>query len=50
MNIKIVTLENIFRSFYIFIGISRKLQIIVRSTNLIMYRSLVGLKTELNKY
>ena len=30
--------------------IARKLQIVVSSTILIMYKSLLGLKTELNKY
>jgi len=30
--------------------ILRKLQSVVSSTSLIMYRSLLGLKTELNKY
>jgi len=30
-------------------GIARKLQSVVSSTSLIMYRSLLGLKTELNK-
>jgi len=31
-------------------GIARKLQSVVRSTSLIMYRSLLGLRTESNKY
>ena len=31
-------------------GIARKLQSVVSSTSLIMYRSLLGLRTELNKY
>ena len=30
--------------------IARKLKSVVSSTSLIMYRSLLGLKTELNKY
>ena len=30
-------------------GIARELQIVVSSTSLIMYRSLLGLKIELNK-
>jgi len=31
-------------------GIARKLQSVVSSTSLIMYKSLLRLKTELNKY
>ena len=31
-------------------GIARKLQSVVSSTSLVMYRSLLGLKTELNKH
>jgi len=31
-------------------GIARKLQNVVSSTSLIMYKSLLGLKIELNKY
>jgi len=31
-------------------GIARELQSVVSSTSLIMYKSLLGLKTELNKY
>jgi len=50
VNTEIATFENIFNSFYIIVGVSRKLQIVVSSTSLIMYRSLLGLKTELNKY
>ena len=50
VNIEIVAFKNIFRSFYIIKGIARKLQSVVSSTSLIMYRSLVGLKTELNKH
>jgi len=50
VNTEIVTFGNIFRSFYIIMGIARKLQSVVSSTSLIMYRGLLGLKTELNKY
>jgi len=50
VNTKIVTFENIFRSSHIIMGIARKLQSVVISTSLIMYRSLLGLKTELNRY
>jgi len=45
-----VIFGNIFRSFYIIIGIARKLQSVVSSKSLIMYKSLARLKTELNKY
>jgi len=50
VNTEIVTFGKIFRSFYIIMGIARKLQSAVSSTSLIIYRSLLGLKTELNKY
>ena len=50
MNAEIVTFRNIFRSFYIIMGIARKLQSVVSSTILIIYRSLLGLKTKLNEH
>jgi len=50
VNTEIVTVGNIFRSFYIIMGIERKLQSVVSSTSLSMYISFLGLKTELNKY
>jgi len=50
VNTEIVAFGNIFKSFYIIMGIARKLQSVVSSTSLIMYKSLLGLKTELNKY
>ena len=50
MNAEIETFENIFRSFYIIMGIARKLQSVVSSTSLLVYKSLLGLKTELHEY
>ena len=50
MNAEIETFENIFRSFYIIMGITRKLQSVLSSTSLLVYRSLFGLKTELHEY
>jgi len=50
VNTEIMTFENIIRSFYIIMVIARKLQSAMSSTSLIMYKSLLGLKTELNKY
>ena len=50
MNAEIETFENIITSLHIIMGIARKLQSVVSSTSLIMDRSLLGLKTELNKY
>ena len=42
VNTEIVRFGNIFRSFYIIVGIARKLQSVVSLTSLIMYRSLLG--------
>jgi len=42
MNTEIVTFGNIFRSFYIIMGIARKLQSVLSLTSLTMYRSLLG--------
>ena len=50
VNAEIETFENIFRSFYIIMGIARKLQSVVSSTSLLVYKSLLGLKTELHEY
>ena len=50
MNAEIETFENIFRSFYIIMGIARKLQSVVSSISVIMCRSLLGLKTKLNEH
>ena len=50
VNAEIETFENIFRSFYIIMGITRKLQSVLSSTSLLVYRSLFGLKTELHEY
>ena len=44
MNTEIVTFENIITSFYIIMGIFKS------STSLIMYKILLGLIAELNKY
>jgi len=44
VNAEIETFENIIRSSYIIMGILRS------SKSLIMYKSLIGLITELNKY
>ena len=50
MNAEIEIFGNISRTFYIIIGIERKLQSVVSSTSLLVYRSLLGLKTELHEY
>jgi len=44
VNVEMEIFGNIIRSFYIIMGI------FISSTSLIMYRSLLGLTTELNKY
>jgi len=49
VNTEIVTFGNIFRSFYIIMGIVRKLQSVVSSTSLIMYTSLLEFEIELSK-
>jgi len=46
VNTEIVTFENIFRSFYIIISIVGKLQSIVSSTSVIMYRSLLRFENQ----
>ena len=38
------------RSFYLIMGIAKQLPILVNSTSLIIYRSLLGLKTKLNEH